>query len=153
MIKITGRNGLAGRLYYQTTFPGQTIPEHYFEPGMIMRCTDHRERLVAKVHFEHGYKKTPAWRYFDVNGAPLHAASTTRRWSVNNLPEFRSGEEFSFEISNKTVHGRVVSQTSLEDMANVYLINDERTELYEIRRSILERVRANAVNPAEVITT
>lgn len=146
-------NGLMGKLYYKTPFPEMKIPEHRFEPGMIVRCTDHRERLVARVHFEHGYKKTPAWRYYDSNGVSLHAASTDYRWSAQELlPEFRKGEDFSFEILHRTVHGRVVSQTSLEDRANVYLINGENTELYEIRKSVLERIKMNAGRTAELIS-
>ena len=133
-----------GRVLYSVTTPGETIPEHYFEPGMVVRCTDKKSRIVAKVHFDYGYKRHPHWVYYGNNGSALRVNSEYEyRWSSqeNKRPRFKKGQRFNFAVSSaRIVSGNVLCQTSLDDMANVYLINDERTELYDIKKSVLEKI-------------
>ncbi len=144
MIKISIDNRLSGSVIYTSVLTNETIPLHYFEPGMLVRCNDKRERLVAKVHFEYGYKVNPHWTYKDKNNSLLHVTPESEyRWSAqkNKRLRFKKGQKFNFVVSSgRRVNGTVVSQTSLDDVANVYLIDDQNRELYEIRASVLEKI-------------
>lgn len=71
---------------------------------------------------------------------------STYRWSSQYpLPDFRKGQRFFFEAESRRIDiATIVTQSSLDDRVHVYLINDERTELYRVpKRELEDMMREN----------
>ncbi|MEK6947578.1 MAG: hypothetical protein AABX32_08285, partial [Nanoarchaeota archaeon] len=147
VIKINGVNHSIASVY-RFMSPGQCIPDPRLEPGMYARLRGNNQTpLVERVRFEHGYKKTPGWKYYAAgSGASLDDELVIGgEWRNGSpRPQFRKGELYSLKFSPEghPLDIIVMSQTSLDDAAHVDFVYSARDELYSIPIRTLQKLLA-----------
>lgn len=111
---------------------GQQVPEP-LEPGEI--SIRNQNTLVERVSFDHGYKRTPHYRYHTLgSGSSLDDA-------LANVLNFRKGEEYLVRLKPEwePVQVRVLTQTSLMDGAHVHFTYGEMNAIYSVHKTPFEK--------------
>ena len=151
--------GLA-RLLYQPR-EGENMPKPVAQPGMIVDYGS-GQHVVERVRFKNRTWKRHAASYeYHVSDheISLHESSIANsRWPDESArPDFVTGQEcyIYVERGGKDAIKTVVQvQTSFSSGADVILYREDRNELYEIRKTTLEKMLEkqkdlnNTVHPA-----
>lgn len=135
--------GLEGRVLY-TPKEGETLHEPLLQPGMEVEYSIKgvtQRTLVDRVYFHEGN-----FSYYPPGSKTPIAVDASSildcRWHDNSKPEFTNdGRVYDVSIFLRgEVKARVLTQTSLEKAADVYLIDTASNEIYIIRKTTLQKL-------------
>ena len=156
VVNIPHRNVLESYSYFGPMSYGEPIPGPPVEPGMELshRSNGKQEKtLVERVEFEKHIGRYPEWVAY-LNGSKIHLTANLdilASWPEGgSQPEFRKGYEFEMlDRKGDHVNCRVLTQSSLDESADVYFVNVlsgllEGFVAYKIPRLTLQEVLAQS---------